>query len=257
MQLPQPLTLLYVALPSRQILRSPGIYQINLEPFLFQHIVNWNPVHSGGLHGYGFYPAGFQPSRHAMQILRPASELSYRLLILVRWYRHKVTLVPDIDTGCVRMHDRQFRRFGVELPLQLLALLTVQALALQPLESRFLSLRHGILPIDFGFCQARLGWRSLHNLSGGVELGPLQAQLATKYSNAATEVRLRDGHNGTKEKHDHSLPSVASFSMLRSWPLALGFPAHSTTNVVRGLELRVFLCDSAPPVRQDKPGLIL
>ena len=46
--------------------------------------------------------------------------------------------------------------------------------------------------------QARLGWRLRNRLCGGLELGLLQGQLATKQWTAATEVRLRDGHVGTK-----------------------------------------------------------
>ena len=47
--------------------------------------------------------------------------------------------------------------------------------------------------------QARLGWRLRNRLSGGVELGLLQGQLATKQWTATTEVRLSDGHKGTNE----------------------------------------------------------
>ena len=75
----------------------------------------------------------------------------------------------------------------------------------------------------------------------------MQNQLATKHSIAATEVRLRDGHNGTKENSDHSLPSMASFTMPRSRAEILGFPSHSVTNVVRDLELRVASVFFAPP----------
>ena len=43
-----------------------------------------------------------------------------------------MTRVADVDAGCMGVYHRQLRRFGVKLPLQLLALLTVQAIALQP-----------------------------------------------------------------------------------------------------------------------------
>jgi hypothetical protein len=48
---------------------------------------------------------------------------------------------------------------------------------------------------------ARLGSVGDHDnrLSGGVESGFLQSQLATKQSTATTEVRLLDGHKGTKQ----------------------------------------------------------
>jgi len=46
--------------------------------------------------------------------------------------------------------------------------------------------------------QARLGWRLRNRLSDGVELDLLQGQLATKQWTATTEVRLSDGHKGTK-----------------------------------------------------------
>jgi hypothetical protein len=51
----------------------------------------------------------------------------------------------------------------------------------------------------------------------GSSLALFQGQLATKHFIAATEVRLCDGHDGTKENNDHSLPSMAPFIML---PLA-------------------------------------
>jgi hypothetical protein len=123
----------------------------------------------------------------------------------------------DVDTGCMEVYDRQLRRFGVKLPLQLLALLTVQAIVLQPLESGLLSVGHGILPIVLDF--ARLGSVGDHfTISPAGSSRPFASQLATKYSIAATEVRLSEGHNGTKKKNDHSLPSVASLSMLHSPP---------------------------------------
>jgi hypothetical protein len=59
-------------------------------------------------------------------------------------------------------------------------------------------MERGRTPSIIEIGQARLGWRSPHRLSGGVELGLLQDQLATKQSTATTEVRLRDGHEGTK-----------------------------------------------------------
>src|ERR1700733_10982057 len=52
---------------------------------------------------------------------------------------------------------------------------------------------------------ARLGWRSLHKLSNGVE-----PQLATTLSLAATEVRLKYGHKRLQSRDDHSLPRPAS-----------------------------------------------
>ncbi len=45
---------------------------------------------------------------------------------------------------------------------------------------------------------ARLGWRSPLGLSSGVERGLFQVPLATKQGTATTEVRLCDGHQGTK-----------------------------------------------------------
>jgi hypothetical protein len=42
------------------------------------------------------------------------------------------------------------------------------------------------------------------SLSGGVEHGFFQSQVATKLSTVTTEVRLLNGHKGTKHSHDHS-----------------------------------------------------
>jgi len=59
-------------------------------------------------------------------------------------------------------------------------------------------LGHDILSLLFRWAKLGLGWRLRNRLSGGVERGLLQGQLATKQWTAATEVRLVDGHEGTK-----------------------------------------------------------
>jgi len=47
--------------------------------------------------------------------------------------------------------------------------------------------------------QARLGWRLWHRLSSGVEIDLFsERDLATKQWVAATEIKLLNGHDGTK-----------------------------------------------------------
>src|SRR5882757_1027191 len=98
-----------------------------------------------------------------------------------------MTPTAYINAGCVTMHHRQFRRIRIEFPLQFLALLPAQLTVLQTLKCGLLLFRMAYF-LQIWICQARLGWRLLHNLSGGVELGPLQDPLATNRSIAATEV---------------------------------------------------------------------
>src|SRR5208337_239814 len=84
-----------------------------------------------------------------------------------------------------------------------------------------------------GLGQARLGWRSRHRLSSGVELGLLQDPLATKQWTAATEVRLCDGHQGTKQTTtiavEHGLREHAT-----TWLSRAKFPALWTRQQAGG-----------------------
>jgi hypothetical protein len=60
-----------------------------------------------------------------------------------------VTFVADINARHVSVYDLQSRVFGIQLPLQIPALLAIQLPLLQTLERVFLSLCHHILSLWF------------------------------------------------------------------------------------------------------------
>jgi hypothetical protein len=145
-QLQQPLALLYVTLASRQILRPPRIDQVDVETASLQHVIHGHPVHARGLHHHTFRPTGLQPVSHSFQVCCPRTEFSYRVLILPRRHRHIMAFIPDVDSGRVGMNDLPSRIRRVETMGHFSPLATIQRLPLlQPLESRFFALRHGIL----------------------------------------------------------------------------------------------------------------
>src|ERR1039457_2586093 len=79
----------------------------------------------------------------------------------------------------------------------------------------------------FEICQARLSWRVRHKLSDGVEWAFAGSQLATKPKIATTEVMLSDGHKGTKDGNDHSLPP--GIRSVCHDPTPPSFLAHKTS----------------------------
>src|ERR1022692_1152185 len=79
----------------------------------------------------------------------------------------------------------------------------------------------------FEICQARLSWRVRHKLSDGVEWAFAGSQLATKPKIATTEVMLSDGHKGTKDGNDHSLPP--GIRLVCHDPTPPSFLAHKTS----------------------------
>src|SRR5450432_3082228 len=99
------------------------------------------------------------------------------------------------------MHYLQSRIVRVNSPDQFLALLAVQLSVRQPLEGGLFAFGHlwGSIPWDSTRRSARSAITS-QTLQRG-QTGPgLPGTLATKLWTAAIEVRLKDGHKGTKVK---------------------------------------------------------
>src|ERR1035438_6758605 len=63
-QLHQPLAFLDITFSSRQVFRPACVHQINFQTLLFQHFLQCDPVHPGGLNRYSLNPAGLQPLPH-------------------------------------------------------------------------------------------------------------------------------------------------------------------------------------------------
>src|SRR5262244_378871 len=124
-QLHEPLTLLYVALAPRQILRLPRINQIHFKTSFFQNVVDCNPVHSRRLQGYRPNRTLLQPDRHLLQFRRCTSEATHGLAVPCRRHSHIVRFVADINTCGVRMHDFQTEVFALDFPGHLTPLLAV------------------------------------------------------------------------------------------------------------------------------------
>jgi hypothetical protein len=125
----------------------PRIGQAHLKAAFFKYVVERDPVNAGRLHHDRFNPARLQPVGHPLQICRPTAELLHRLQIAARGHSHVVSFVADINARHVSVYDLQSRVFGIQLPLQLPALLAIQLSLLQTLERVFLSVCHLILSL--------------------------------------------------------------------------------------------------------------
>ena len=98
-----------------------------------------NRVDAGGLHGHGGYATLLEPSRHALQVRSPGSELLHRLRIPARRYRHKMTRIANVNSRRVRVNNLQIRFCGVEPAFQFFPLLAIEAAAVQPLKGGLLA----------------------------------------------------------------------------------------------------------------------
>ena len=79
MELQQPLALLHVALPSREILGVARVDEKHLQAARLQDVVQGNPIDARGRHGHGRDPTLHQPRRQAMQIGGEALEAADRV----------------------------------------------------------------------------------------------------------------------------------------------------------------------------------
>ncbi len=135
-QLHQPLALLHVRLPPRQILRLARIHQIHFQTRLFQDLVDRDPIHSRRLHRDRTNPTLLQPFRHRLQLGGGATKASHRLGVAARRYRYVVGCVADINARSLGMHHLQAEVFALHLAHHLPPLLAVH---LAPLARRCLA----------------------------------------------------------------------------------------------------------------------
>jgi hypothetical protein len=138
----------HVALAPRQILRLPGVDQINFQTSFFQDVVYRDPVHARGLHGDGPNPALLQPIGHLLQFGCGAPEATYRFVHPCRWHSHVVEFVADINSSSIRMHHLQIEIFALDLPRHLSPLLAVH---LVPMVRRRVQLAFLVFSSCLGF----------------------------------------------------------------------------------------------------------
>src|SRR3954470_6282485 len=105
----QPLTLLYIALPARQVFGVTSVYKKYLESTFFQDVVEENPIDSRGLHGNRLHAATAKPLCQAVKICCKALKSSYWFGIPVWTNCHVVTCISNVDPRCIRMNNLQPR----------------------------------------------------------------------------------------------------------------------------------------------------
>ncbi len=126
MQLQQPLTLLHVALAPRQVLRVPGVDQIDLEPAAVQDVIERQPIHPGRLQGNGRHAAVLEPIGEPMQVGRKAVKPAHGIGIAIGPDGHVVGAVADVDARGVGMDHVESRIRGPQAARQLSTLLAIQ-----------------------------------------------------------------------------------------------------------------------------------
>src|SRR5215217_703076 len=106
-KLQQPLALLHIALPARQVLGMPGIHKKYLESKLLQDVVQRNPINACRLHCDRLHAATAQPLCHSVEIRCEARKPSYWFRIPVGTNGYVVTLISDVDPRRIRMNNLQ------------------------------------------------------------------------------------------------------------------------------------------------------
>src|ERR1017187_5544739 len=89
----------------RDVLHVPRVYQTGTDSMPLQHVVERNPVDSGGLHSHRRNAATHQPSGHLLQILRKRWEDPHRILVPVRWHGDKNLSRADVDARRARLQN--------------------------------------------------------------------------------------------------------------------------------------------------------
>ncbi|MCY1297113.1 hypothetical protein D9M70_465400 [compost metagenome] len=87
----QPLAVLHVALAPGYVLELPRIDQPHRQAMLFQHLVDGDPVHPGGLQCYRVHPQGYQPVSQRVEVIGHRADFANRLAVglLGQMLRHR------------------------------------------------------------------------------------------------------------------------------------------------------------------------
>jgi hypothetical protein len=125
-QLQQPLTLLHVALPPREILRVARVDQEHLEAAGVEDLVQRHPVDAGGLHRDRGDATPLEPLGQSLEVRGETVKPAHRLGIPIRPDRDVVRAVPHVNPGGVGMDHREPRVLGSETSGQRFPLRAVQ-----------------------------------------------------------------------------------------------------------------------------------
>lgn len=102
----EPLAVLHVALPARDVLDVAGFHQTDLDAARLQDLEEGDPVHPGGLHGHGGHAALLEPVREGVQVLREGPEAPDGLRVAIERHTDVDLGGPDVDARGVRVQDR-------------------------------------------------------------------------------------------------------------------------------------------------------
>ena len=116
MRILYPLAFVEIGALARHVFHVARIDQTRLDAVLFQHVVNRNPVHSGGFHRRCGHATTHQPFRHLVRIDRERRALADGMVIPVRRHGYVDLSGSDIDAGRIRVKYRTIRLIRI-LPL--------------------------------------------------------------------------------------------------------------------------------------------
>jgi hypothetical protein len=97
----EPLAILDVRLPPRDVLDVAGVHQADLKLPLLQDLVEGDPVHPGGFHGHGGDAARFEPRSQSQQVLGEGPEAPDGLRVAVEGHADVDLGGPEVDACSV------------------------------------------------------------------------------------------------------------------------------------------------------------
>jgi len=108
----EPLAVLHVGLPPRDILHVPRVHQADLDPLALEDLVQGNPVDAGGLHRHGGDPALREPAGEGAQFLGEGPEAPDGPRVPIEGDAGVDLGGADVDAGGVRGEDREGSHSG-------------------------------------------------------------------------------------------------------------------------------------------------
>jgi hypothetical protein len=207
-QLQQPLTLLHVALTSRQVLRVSRIDQIHFKATVFQNLVEGNPIHPSRLQGDRLYSTALQPFRQTVQVCGKTLKPAYRFWISVWPHGSVMRAVPHIDSCRMRMKYFQSRIFRSQSPGPFFPLL--------PVPPQLVACRHRCSPLAGKWNPVRAGDERFRKSPQRGQRAVVSTALATMPAIASTGAMLLTGHKGTSGKSALARRTESSPSLPRT-----------------------------------------
>ena len=103
MQLLDPLAVQDVAFAAGHAFHVAGVDEQDLDPARLEDLVEGDPVDPRRLHGDRVDPAGLEPGRQRLEIVRETRELAHWLWVAIVGYRHPVAPAANVDAGGVEV----------------------------------------------------------------------------------------------------------------------------------------------------------